>query len=323
MRRTRPLTIKVQAQLCETFSRLLDTGFTLAQALDYGRALRPREAERLSAVAAVLAEGGGVDVAFAAGGFNPVVCTQVGLAGQHGDLAAALSALGTYLSLLETTRNRLGQLMAYPITLLLLLTALQAGIVYWVLPQLTTHTGQKIWPQIVLCLGSLLGLILMLAIVRRLHPRRRYQLLRRLPLIGGMLRRYYQYEFVLGASSFLHAGRDLADYCTYLADHDQGPLADLGAQVADAVERGEPLRLALTQPLVPLGFVQLAEMGQTPNLFGRSVATYARGLFTDLERQMTRLLAFVQPALFLVLGVQIVGLYAQLLLPLYSVIGGE
>lgn len=320
--RTKHLPLKVQAKCCRTLSSLLSSGFALGQALDFLVVQYPRQKRQLTAVSDELAAGCEVSRAFAAGGFSQVVCTQIGLSGQHGDLACTLSELGEYLTLLYESRGRVGQLLAYPVTLLLLLTVLQAGIVYWVLPQLTAKPAGAMLPQIVLCVVALLGGISVAITVKGMSAESRYQMLRHVPIVGGMLRKYYQYEFVLGAASFLSVGRDLGAYCDYLATMANGPLAILGEHVGDQIARGVSLDAALNDDLVPTGFVQLAQMGQEPQLFARSVRAFAQGLFTDLQVQMNRILAFVQPLMFIVLGVQIIVMYARLLLPLYSVIGG-
>ncbi|WDF81878.1 type II secretion system F family protein [Lacticaseibacillus pabuli] len=317
------ISMKAQAKCCSTLSFLLGAGFTLAQGMAFLQVQMPRWQTQLAATADKMAAGASVTDAFAAGGFSPVVCTQLGLSGQHGNLDQTLRELSDYLTLLQESRGKVGQLLAYPLTLFGLLTILQAGIVYWVLPQMTAKPAGAMVPQILLIVFVLLvsgGVVL---IMKGLDESARYRLLRHVPIVGGMLARYYQYEFAIGAASFLGVGRDLADYCDYLSERGTGPLAELGDRVTVAVAQGEPLPAALHNALVPQGFVQLVEMGQEPELFSRSVAAYAKGMFGELQAQMNQLLGFVQPILFLVLGVQIVVMYARLLLPLYSVIGGS
>jgi competence protein ComGB len=314
--------LKVQAKCCRTLASLLDSGFTLPQALQFALVQYPRQKDQFTALQTILAAGGALSNAFTAGGFMPVVCTQVGLSGQHGNLAGTLAELADYLTLLAESRGRVGALLAYPCTLLVLLTILQAGIVYWVLPQLTLKPAGAMLPQLILCAVVLIVALLVILTVKGMTAESRYRLLRHIPIVGGMLQKYYQYEFVLGAASFLGVGRDLGSYCDYLAETGNGPLAALGDQVGEQIERGVSLPMALDDALVPSGFVQLVEMGQEPHLLARSVGAYARGLFTELQAQMGRILAFVQPVMFIVLGVQIVVMYARLLLPLYSVIGG-
>jgi competence protein ComGB len=322
MMKAKRMPLKVQAKCCQTLSSLLESGFSLGQALQFVTIQYPRQKTQLNAIGTVLAEGGALSNAFDAGGFMPVVGTQVGLSGQHGDLAGTLAELADYLTLLAESRGRVGALLAYPCTLLVLLTVLQAGIVYWVLPQLTLKPAGAMLPQIIMCCAVLIAVLVVVITVKGMTAESRYHLLRHIPIVGGMLQKYYQYEFVLGAASFLGVGRDLGSYCDYLGATGSGPLATLGDQVGEQVMRGVGLPVALDNVLVPKGFVELVEMGQEPQLFARSVGAYARGLFTDLQAQMGRILAFVQPLMFIVLGVQIVVMYARLLLPLYSVIGG-
>lgn len=317
---TKKLALAAQADCCTTISTLLQSGFRLGDALDFIGVQFPKLKARVTGVQDDLADGTMIDTAFARGGFSPVVCTQIGLAGAHGDLDGALAEVAQYLKLLQNSRSKVWQLLAYPLTLLALLTVMQFGIVYWVLPQLSADPDQAMGPQLFICLSFVLTVLLITVFVKGMTPQKRYDVLHRVPVIGRILTEYYQYEFMIGAASFLGVGRDLGTYCAYLAEQAPGPLTQVGRRVTNELLTGVSLQTALKDDLVPASLVHLMAMGQEPRLFAQSTATLARGLFKNLELRMNRLLAFVQPLMFLILGVQIVVMYAHLLLPLYSVV---
>lgn len=318
---SKKLTLSAQANCCGTISALLQSGFRLGDALAFLTVRFPKLQPRIEQVQDELADGEAVDVAFRNGGFAPVVCTQVGLAGAHGNLDGALAEVAKYLKLLQNSRAKVYQLLAYPLTLLALLTVMQLGIVYWVLPQLSADPDKAMGPQLFICMIIVCTVLLAVVLIRGLTPQKRYDLLRHVPVVGKILTEYYQYEFMIGAASFLSVGRDLGAYCAYLTELPPGPLATVGRRVTNELLQGVALQKALVDPLVPASLVNLMAMGQEPQLFARSTAALARGLFNELEVRMNRLLAFVQPVMFLILGVQIVVMYAHLLLPLYSVVG--
>jgi competence protein ComGB len=197
---------------------------------------------------------------------------------------------------------------------------MQLGIVYWVLPQLSADPKSAMGPQLFVCVLGVLIALTVTYLLRGLTASKRYDLLKHVPIVSRILTEYYQYEFLIGAASFLGVGHDLGAYCAYLASLPAGPLTSVGRRVTNELLRGVALPEALTDPLIPEQLVHLLAMGQEPELFTQSTAELARGTFAGLELRMNRLLAFVQPVMFLILGIQIVVMYANLLLPLYSVV---
>ncbi|WP_288762481.1 type II secretion system F family protein [uncultured Lacticaseibacillus sp.] len=320
---TRRLPISVQAEVCEHMGTLLRSGFNVADALAFMTVRWPRRAPTFEQLIEAVSNGTELADALHAVGFAPVVSTQVALAGAHGSLADTLGTTAQYLQLIRRTRGRLWQLLMYPLVLLVVLGFLEVGIVYWVLPQLTQKQPVIPWPQIIVVAVIVGVCVLAIWFIRVLDSAGRYQLLRRWPVIGVMLTRYYQYEFTVGAGTFLRGGQDLAGYCRYLARLDAGPLTSLGRRVVDGLAEGEALNAVLKDPLVPAGVTRLLSLGQSQAEFAQTVETYAKGLFADLQARMNKMLALIQPLLFLVIGVQIVVMYTRLLLPLYSNIGGS
>lgn len=314
--------VKLQVTCCQTLGVLLQSGFRLDDALQFIMVQLPQMKLTLTRMRADLANGVAVEATFERGGFAPVICTQVGLADSHGNLEGALNEVSGYLSLRQEARTRMWQLLAYPLTLVILLTVMQMGIIYWVLPQLQAGTNGALDRQPIIIGGCLCTILLVMLFLKGQTTQKRYALLRHVPIVGRLMTTYYQYEFMIGAASFLAVGRDLGAYCAYLVQTPAGPLATVGVSVTNQLLAGVPLQTALVNPLVPTGLIHLMSLGQEPALFAQSVNTFASTLFKGLQVRMNQLLAFVQPVMFMVIGVQIVLMYARLLLPLYSVVGG-
>ncbi|KRM88343.1 type II secretory pathway competence component [Lacticaseibacillus thailandensis DSM 22698 = JCM 13996] len=302
---------------------LMTSGFTVGDALTFLTVRWPRRAPTFTALTDAVSSGTELAQAMQAVGFAPVVATQVALAGAHGDLAGTLMTTAQYLQLLQRTRGRLWQLLIYPLVLLAVLGCLEVGIVYWVLPQLTEQQPAVPWPQILTAVVIILLVVGVVWFIRVLDRNGRYHMLRHCPVVGGMMTRYYQYEFTVGAGTFLRGGQDLAGYCRYLAQLDAGPLTSFGQRVVAGLADGDGLSIVLRDPLVPKGIVRLLALGQSEGEFTHAVETYAKGLFMDLQARMNKMLALIQPLLFVVIGAQIVVMYTNLLLPLYSNLGGN
>ncbi len=315
------LKLAVQLRACELLAELLDAGFTLDQGLVYLTVAMPKDKLAWQALQTAMNAGEDFALALAAVGFQPLIVDQVALSAVHGRLAESLQHAGEYLQLQVQNRRRLRQLLVYPALLMGLLVGLQLVLWLGVLPtlQLTPTRSWRWQIGIVAGLGGG-GLGVWLA-SRLLQPLMRYRLSQYVPGIRGLVRGYYQYQFMTGASQFLAAGEDLVAYCHQLARMPATVLRRVGQDVVAALDAGQPLAIALKQPLIYPPAVELLQLGQPTPLVQAGITMFARNLFGQLRQRFERLLTLVQPVMFLLIGGQIVWVYMDILGPLYQSIG--
>ena len=317
----RRLKLKVQLRACQLLAELLEAGFTLDQGLAYLKLALPSAKAEWHQIQLKLTSGTAFAPAIQAAGFNPVIVDQVALAALHGQLAESLAGAGDYLRLQVQNRQRLQQLLVYPTVLMTLLVGLQLVLWLGVLPALQLAPTQSWRWQLGIVAG--LGAIIVGAgvVARGLAPRARFRLSQWIPGLRGLVKLYYQYQFMVGASQFLAAGSGLVAYCQQLAKLPQTVLQQVGQRVVDALAAGQPLASALRQPLIYPPAAELFQLGQAAPLVQAGVSLFASSLFEQLKQRFERLLTLVQPVMFLVIGGQIVWVYMDILGPLYRSIG--
>lgn len=319
-RANRPV-ISAQLKLINILATLLAAGFSLQDALLYWRQTAPSQ-QQWPELSAALQRGERLAVVLERLGFHAVIVTQVALAAQHGELAAALRQAGEFLTLQQQHRNRLRQALFYPLILLSLLALMQVVLVVAVLPRLSLTQGMRV-PLALWLDGALVVIGLIAAVLwSRLSPRQHFRLLHALPGLRPVVVINYQFHFASGAAAFLAAGRPITDYCRALATVSDPVLAEIGQKVTSGVQNGRALREVLNQELVYRPLQQLTELGQTTAFLATATRVLTTELLQASEAATQRLLALAQPLLFAWVGIQIVLLYTELLLPLYSHIGG-
>lgn len=319
-RANRPV-IQAQLRFINVLATLLAAGFSLQDALLYWQQTAPSQ-QQWPEVQTALQRGERLNVVLEHLGFHAVIVTQVSLAAQHGELAAALRQAGEYLTLQHQHRDRLRQALFYPLILLSILAVMQVVLVVAVLPRLSLTEGFRVPLALWLDAGVVVVGVVSAVLWSRLSPLLRFRVLHALPGVRRVVVINYQFHFTSGAAAFLAAGRPITDYCRALAEVSDPVLAQIGQQVTSGVQNGQALREVLNQELVYRPLQQLTELGQTTAFMATATRVLTTELLQASEVATQRLLALVQPLLFGWVGLQIVLLYTELLLPLYSQIGG-
>lgn len=320
--KTKRLPLAVQLAVCEQLSQLLGAGFSLRASLQVVTLNFAAQAAVWQAVDQRLSGGSGLAAGLAAVHFHPQIVAALTLAERHGQLALALQDAAALVRVQTESRKKLRQLMMYPLLLLALLAVIQSVLMLGVLPMLGGAQSRFVQREL---FGAAVLAGLGLALwqwLRRLGGAQRAHLLLKLPGLRQLATNYYQYQFVSGLAQSLAAGLPLASYVAALATLDANPLAIVGQSIQQQLAAGGELGAALAQPLIFPPARALLLLGQPGPLVQAGMALFARQLLKQFEDRVERWLAVVQPVMFILIGVQIVLMYRELLLPLYDNIGG-
>lgn len=320
--RKKRIPLAVQLAVCEQLSQVLAAGFNLRQSLQVVTLTFDAQAAVWTAVDLQLSAGTSLAESLAANHFHPQIVAQLALAEHHGQLADALHDAAELVRVQTESRHKLRQLMVYPLILLALLAVIQTVLLVGVLPMLGSTHASFVQTELlgaaavlVLAAGSWLGL-------RRLTAVERAGLWQKVPVIRTLAINYYRYQFVSGLAQYLAAGLPLITYVGALSEAPNNPLRPVGQSVQARLEAGEPLQAALEHPLIYAPARQLLMLGQPPKLVQAGMTLFAKQLLKQFGERVERWLAAVQPVMFILIGLQIVMMYRELLLPLYDHLGG-
>ena len=306
---------------------MLKVGFSLRRALSFAKVIMPKQAPVIDYVATNLSQG----ISFATA-VRPWVtadqAVQLQLAERHGELTQALGELSTYLTLRTKEKQKLRALLQYPVLLLALLVGLGVVLRLYVYPELQSWQAWQLPVGLVMALQALLGALGALGLLggwRYLAWRRQPRLkqvnaLCRLPGVGRLVQLYFSYYLVSNLALLVRQGLSLKEICALLQQAEPTTLLyQLGQQLQRQGSSGAALpALIQSQPCLPDELVALLGRGWTNQQLGQELAVFARLQFQRLTRQVESWLTLVQPVLFLIVALGILGMYLSLLLPIYQ-----
>jgi len=271
--------------------------------------------------------------------FPEIFRATVGAGEQSGRLETVLEKLADYAEARDVLKQKILAALAYPLLLTLVATAVVAGLLTWVVPQIVgvfqnLHQTLPLATRALMALsaflrawGWLLLLVLIIAIVgARIALRtesfryRWHAFVLRLPLIGRLTR----------AANTARATRTLA-----LLSESAVPLLDalgIAAQVVPNLPMREAMRRAAFKVREGSAFSRaLGESGQFPPVALRLIASGERSgelarmlgeaaaqQQRELDRWLSALTAVLGPAVILLVGAMVLFIVLAILLPIFN-----
>lgn len=317
------------AQFFSLMADVLAVGFSLREGLNFARIMLPKLGKQLTWLQKRLNLGDSFATAI-----RPLVDVdvyyQIKIAEENGALTEVLTNLGNYLALRSQQQQKIRLALRYPLFILVGLGFLLIAVKEALLPELQALNPQLVlhssWLMPVLWLVVILMTGLSLAGVWLLHqPRlRRLELGTHVPVIGSVLRLYWHYYLSLNLGLLMGSGLQARDVLQLLLSYQQqSVLQQLAAKLDKHLRAGAELNQFVDQHhFLPDAFKIFFSKGLTSAQLAKDLQADAMLTYQRLFRKIESLIGLIQPILFAVIGLAIVGLYLSLLLPMYQTIGG-
>lgn len=322
-----------QADFLILLGQLLQNGFALKPAFAFLPVIFPKQAVWLKQISDQLAAGEQLATCLRNSHFPPAIVAQVELTEFQGQLGTCLQKLGHLQKIRQKRHREIRQLLAYPLFLIVFLLGLIGLLRLYLLPEI-----QQLNPDqtgISPLKGLLIGLIAvvifggLLAIKSYLKFKKlsilaqlRYQF--KLPIIGPLIQQYYHYCVVFDLGTCLANGLKLTEIC-HLAQHlnQQSWLTALMANLTTHLSAGDDLLTYLQHSLYyPLELSLILAKNNPPNQLAQEIQLLATLKYERLQNQFKRQLSWLQPLLFILIGIIIICTYLSILLPLYQTMEG-
>lgn len=266
---------------------------------------------------------------------SPNLFCQLQLADKHGRLGESLAEIGKFLAAELKQRRKLFALLQYPLLLLVLLVGMLVALQIFVFPEIQSwQTANHSQPLLVgqwiglagggivmTLLGTLFGWLIR---YWRSPVITRINMLCKLPVLKRSFRLYYCYFLVTNLAVMLKHGLSLAEVGEVTESFAPNTLLHhLGRSIKAAGQNGADLPTVLTQyPFVPPELPMLFIKGATQQKLGADLTVFAKVQFQRLLTGLEQLLNLVQPVIFILIAVVIVGMYLSILLPIYHSLAG-
>ncbi|WP_168769408.1 type II secretion system F family protein [Yoonia sediminilitoris] len=339
-------TVKLGALM--TFIRelraLISAGMPVARALSHleDRKDDPVLAAAVASVRTRVERGAALDAAMAEHPlvFDRLTQATVRAGTASGNLDGALERLLSFLAIRHQLQRKIRQAMIYPIFLLVLLAVVLAVLMLFVLPRFSDlylefgadlplptqilMTAVEVAPVVIpaLVLG-VVGVILLGRFWLRVPSRRMvFDRLRLALPVSGQVRRnlgLVQVSFMM--AMLLSAGMTLREALRMTADSlSNADQQTRLAQVGEAINQGQSLRDSLAQTgLYPALSQSLLAAGEQAGDLDRMFAEVAALHQEALDDRLGRVIALIEPAMMLLVGIVLGGVIVAVYLPIFGI----
>lgn len=331
MQTSKRLTLKEQVIFFELTADLLAAGFQLQNALAFMTKLKGK---RYKSVVEAMHRDMANGQSFA-NSIEPFVemeiSWQLELAEAHGSLANTISIIAQNLQQRFIQRRKLKQLMQYPVVLIVLLIAIGFFLRFYFIEQLIKLKGDTIDEMPMMHTDILVITLLICSLMmiigyywlRRLSVPQKMKLYIKLPIVNHIIKEQVSYQISFTMALLLQAGHSYQEISElFLKLPNTVLLHHIGVTIQQKSNAGENMASFISEvPYIPKEFALFFTRGKTNIEVGNDLLAYSKVSFQRLIKKYERLLAMIQPIMFISIAIGIVSMYAAMLLPMYKMIG--
>lgn len=331
--------MKDKASFLKKMSVLLGEGYIFRDSLSM---LLPHHVEELSEVESLVEEkfrnGSNMSEILQLLGFQKSYLMTIHVAEQQGRVVRALDSIASQMITKEETQKRLQKLLVYPAILFVFLVLLFLGFRTYFLPNMTSmmlsREGDASVSKLTLssfflhipdaliisvCVSIFLAFIAWKKISKKEIGHQMIVYLK-IPILCRWFRLQLTRQFAYELGGLLESGLSMQESLVILQQQDLQPfLSRIAGEIRERVTFGDSLSTAVNHmEIFQKGFNTHILHGEEGGNLGRELQIYSDFLTDKTEANMTRLLAIIQPLLFCIIAVCILGAYLAILLPMYE-----
>lgn len=338
---TSSLNKKYHIYFLDSLANLLTEGFSLNQAIEFVTTLLPSEVVALEALNQIIQQGHSLEEGLKQLGFSSQLVAQLFYGQRQGRLIEALQGARNQLQKQKDYRQSLIKAIVYPLFMSLFLIAMLFAMRSFMLPQLvgfiSPETYQKhlmirvlilfftFLPHIfsVIFAIILISYLLFDFYIMRLPYIQRYRLIIKIPFLKIYTRKYITFKLTRELAHFYRGGYSLQQIIDLLISYPIDPfLTEMAHQLANVLGTGESLSTSLNQlGLFTTELSFIIQQGEATSQIGPKCQMYAERLQAELIESLQKILAIIQPCLFILIAMLIIAMYLVMMLPMLTMEG--
>lgn len=327
-----------QAEVLKYIAELLLEGFQLLSIMTFLKQVYPKQSDTFDAMASDLATGHNFHEVVGHMRLAPMITFRIRMAETMGDFPKQLLMIAEYLAYLAEQRQKLRQIVMYPIFLSMMLLGLLFGLRTFLLPQLEQMSGRsgstvlsvllfglEYLPQLLVLLLGIVSATTLLIYTVKAHvpPLRWVQWQTQLPIIGTSLRLYHTFVFSREFGELFALGYSIKQIMLSFSDQKEVPfLSEFGQQLLANYNEGMALTESLTtSQLFTEEFPAIVSQGELLNELAIKLCLYSERCFTRWQAVVEKQIKWFQNSLFVGIALIVVSVYLSLMLPMFNMIG--
>lgn len=307
---------------------MLQHGLALPVAIDYITRTRPALRTATRQLSRLLQSGRSLAEGMRSVGFSDPLCDQVAMAQANGRLSSFLMRVGRFQQGQRQRLQKLQRACLYPMFLLAFVGMILLLVRLVIRPQfaalgMTGEAGFSQWLTMGFGLLVVIGCSLGWAGYRSWHApmnAKRVAAIQRWPIVGGVLRCYIYHTLLYDLSMLLGNGWTMKEIIALQGAFEPGSLVAALLHDMEAKFQEGTSFIAIMDALVyfPDEVASLLAQGSTAAELAGELEILADQYYELMLTRIDKLITRVQPACFLLVGLSVLCIYGELLLPIYG-----
>ncbi|WP_243290544.1 competence type IV pilus assembly protein ComGB [Bacillus sp. FJAT-47783] len=331
--------LKKQAQVLKRISDLLEQGYSLNEAITFTMLHLPPPLKRdMKACVQTLTKGNSLRSALQQLGFHRHVLSYLYFAENYGDVKRALHESSRLLNKQLLHAEKAKQILRYPLFLLLFMGMILYAVETIIAPQFiqmyeSMNVRSSIFLFLLLSLFDFLtasiiviGIVCVLVIpfyffvFRNYSATKQIAFILKIPLLKRIFMLYQSYYFSFQMSFLLKGGLSIFES---LMLFNKQPLLPIYKEETERMISDLTKGRRLDEILSECSFFEselaaVVHHGQTSGRLDRELYTYSQMIVDRLEQSMMKIMSYIQPGIFLVIGILVLAVYLSIMLPMYQ-----
>lgn len=330
--------IQEQSYFLVKLSELLQENFTLSESIDFMKYMMPKRKNAMNYLLNQLKNGYRLDETLLKLGYSDQIVSQIYLGNQNGQFKQALLNSGTFLEVYAKEQKKIKQLLIYPMILVSFVLLLLLGIRQFFLPQLkniiqNNEANNLIKSTIflienfpIILFGIVTIIFFCLGILKIIYQKKnaldRIRLLCKIPLLKKWIKLYYSYYFSRELSCFYNSGYTIKQIVHTILE---GNTSKILKEFANIVESYSVLGMDLPTIISKFSFLKeemshIISYGEKISQIALKLNFYAQECFEILQKDIEKKMIYIQPIIFLCIGIIILLVYITLMLPVLTMV---
>lgn len=321
------ITLKDQTFIFKTMVDLMGMGISIRKSVEFIRVMKPEIALQMNNVIERLRKGYSFSTAF-----KPYVSTniyyQLEIADRHGGLVRTLDSISKIFSSQCEQKRKIKALVQYPIFLMIFLGVMMIGMRLYIMPELSnwnagTSTFQSQILKIIML--AIVGIGILVLVKQWMNFKKKsitnqVILLCRIPIFGSLYKTYCHYYLSANLSFLIGSGMSVGSICKYLVQLDSTSLLfQIGKKIEKGMMEGQGVDEIISKAVfLPDELAILIQKGSQKETLSKEINALAIIKYKTLVQKMEKLVLVIQPILFGIVGLIIVLMYLNLLMPMYN-----
>ncbi|BDR58536.1 type II secretion system F family protein [Xylocopilactobacillus apicola] len=319
---------KDQAIIMIHLGEMMKNGFSIIQAFNFLETVYPKYQKRIQKLTNRLHNGEVLTTALTELGIAQNIIDQLEISYAHGNLQESFITFGKMLQYRNAQTKKILQLLTYPIFLLAMLAALQLGLKAAGFQAITGSSENKMDQLINISFFLVIGLTLsglIFYLIVSLRPvTKQVQIFRKVPLIGKTILCYYHYLIMFDLTLFVQNGFSINQMIAICHSRPKKSyLFQISQQIEKEIISGTNL-IAIVRKYTyfPTELEQLLGRGLETENLKIEFSALTKIIYERLLAGIERIINKIQPLMFLFVGVCVVIVYLNIMLPIFQMMKG-